>query len=65
MQRIRPDYYDRFTCIADRCTITCCQEWKIAVDTDTNRKWKKVCPPDTVKEQKKNRLGFPTNGLLV
>ena len=67
MQRIRPDYYDRFTCIADRCTITCCQEWKIAVDTDTNRKWKKVCPPDTVKEQKKNLSAYTTKkeGLRV
>lgn len=67
MQRIRPDYYDRFTCIADQCTITCCQEWKIAVDADTNRKWKKVCPPDTVKEQKKNLSAYTTKkeGLRV
>ena len=42
MKRIRPDYYDKFTCIADQCTITCCQEWKIGVDADTNRKWKKI-----------------------
>lgn len=41
MKRIRPDYYDKFTCIADQCSITCCQEWKIGVDADTNRKWKK------------------------
>ena len=34
MKRIRPDYYDKFTCIADQCTITCCQEWKIGVDTE-------------------------------
>lgn len=42
MKRIRPDYYDKFTCIADQCSITCCQEWKIGVDADTNRKWKKI-----------------------
>ena len=30
MERIKPNYYDRFTCIADKCTFTCCQEWKIA-----------------------------------
>ena len=41
MERIKPNYYDRFTCIADKCTFTCCQEWKIAVDNETNRKWKK------------------------
>ena len=26
MKRIRPDYYDKFACIADQCSITCCQE---------------------------------------
>ena len=25
MKRIRPDYYDKFACIADQCSITCCQ----------------------------------------
>ena len=25
MKRIRPDYYDKFTCIADQCSITCCR----------------------------------------
>ena len=49
-----PDYYSKFTCIADRCPITCCQEWKIGVDADTNRKWKKLQAPETVPEQKKN-----------
>ena len=47
-KKIRPDYYDEFGCIAGQCPITCCQEWKIAVDVDTNRRWKKVLPPDTM-----------------
>lgn len=47
-KKIRPDYYDEFSCIAGQCPITCCQEWKIAVDADTNRRWKKVFPPDTM-----------------
>lgn len=34
--------YDAFQCIADQCPITCCQEWKIAVDEDTFEKWKTV-----------------------
>ena len=38
-KKIRPDYYDEFSCIAGQCPITCCQEWKIAVDADTNRRW--------------------------
>ena len=51
MKRIRSDYYDKFTCIADQCSITCCQEWKIGVDADTNRKWKKIFPPEDVLPQ--------------
>ena len=39
-KEIKTDYYDSFTCIADKCSFTCCQEWKIAVDDDTYIKWK-------------------------
>lgn len=60
MKRIRPDYYDKFTCIADQCSITCCQEWKIGVDADTNRKWKKIFPPEDVLPQKKNLSAYTT-----
>lgn len=42
MKNYQPDYYNNFKCIADKCSITCCQEWKIAVDDATNRKWKKL-----------------------
>lgn len=28
----RPDYYDEFACIADRCKNTCCARWEIDVD---------------------------------
>ena len=38
-KEIKLDYYDTFTCIADKCSFTCCQEWKIAVDDDTYKKW--------------------------
>ena len=42
MKNYQPDYYNNFKCIADKCSITCCQEWKIAVDDATNRKWRKL-----------------------
>ena len=45
MTQIRSDYYDRFSCTADQCPITCCQEWKISVDEHTNKCWKKLAPP--------------------
>ena len=61
MKRIRPDYYEKFPCIAGLCSITCCQEWKIAVDADTNRKWKKLLPPQDVTPQKKNLSAYTTN----
>lgn len=38
-KEIKTDYYDTFTCIADKCSFTCCQDWKIAVDDDTYKKW--------------------------
>jgi lysine-N-methylase len=41
-KEIKPNYYDDFTCIADKCSFTCCQEWKIAVDDDTYTKWKNL-----------------------
>ena len=57
---LTPDYFDKFTCTADKCPITCCQEWKIAVDADTNRRWKKLLPPDTVPECRKNLSAYTT-----
>jgi len=49
---IKPDYYDSFTCIADKCSFTCCREWKIAVDDDTYKKWKGL----SLTNQKNNYL---------
>ena len=30
-----PDYYEKFSCIADRCEDTCCAGWEIDVDDDS------------------------------
>lgn len=54
----KPDYYDKFTCIADKCTITCCQEWKISIDTKTNLSWKKLLPPDGMAKSRKNLSSY-------
>ena len=48
MLTIYPDYYKQFTCIADTCPITCCQEWKIYVDNTTKKKWKTLSAPDSM-----------------
>ena len=34
--------YDTFRCSADRCPFTCCQQWKISVDEETEARWKKM-----------------------
>ena len=58
MKRIRPDFYNEFHCIADSCTITCCQEWKIAVDPDTQTgNGKKFLPP--LMYRNKKRISVP------
>jgi len=39
-QEIKIKNYDEFKCIAGECSLTCCQEWRIAVDEKTKKKWK-------------------------
>lgn len=42
-----PDYYDEFTCIADKCSDTCCSGWQIVIN-------------DEYLEKYKNKDNFPT-----
>lgn len=66
MKKYQPDYYNKFKCIADKCSITCCQEWKIAVDEATNRKWKKLSA-DKVSGKNENLSSYTcyNDGSLV
>lgn len=45
MKTYYPSYYKNFVCIADKCPITCCQEWKINIDDATYKHWCQVTPP--------------------
>lgn len=45
---VKPDYYDDFACIADRCTFSCCNDWTITVDEETCEKWKNLPLPDSM-----------------
>ncbi|SFG42721.1 flagellin lysine-N-methylase [Oribacterium sp. WCC10] len=47
---IKPDYYDDFHCIGGSCSFTCCQEWKIAVDPETKKRWRSINAPEGLKE---------------
>ena len=35
MLYVKPDYYDKFSCIADKCEATCCAGWQIVIDEDS------------------------------
>ena len=45
---IEPDFYNDFHCIGGQCSFTCCKEWKIAVDPETKKRWRKLSVPETV-----------------
>lgn len=49
---MKPKYYDRFACLADRCSFTCCREWKIGVDDKTAKLWQRTESPDGGKLKK-------------
>ena len=41
----KPDYFDRFQCIADRCPDSCCHEWDVQVDADSAARFRKMEGP--------------------
>ncbi len=47
---IEPDFYNDFHCIGGQCSFTCCKEWKIAVDPETKKRWRKLNVAETVLE---------------
>ncbi len=36
----KPDYYEEFHCIADRCEATCCAGWQIVIDEDSLERYR-------------------------
>ncbi|MBQ3183573.1 MAG: flagellin lysine-N-methylase [Clostridia bacterium] len=43
MKTTRPDYYDKFKCIADRCRDSCCIGWEIDIDPETLKIYEHEC----------------------
>lgn len=39
---IRPWFYDKFVCIADRCTDNCCRGWEIDIDEPAMERFRGV-----------------------
>lgn len=42
MKLYAPKYYEKFVCIADRCSHSCCIGWEIDIDRETAEKYKKM-----------------------
>ncbi len=39
MISVKPDFYDKFVCIADKCRHSCCIGWEIDIDRDSAEKY--------------------------
>ncbi|MDO5544475.1 MAG: flagellin lysine-N-methylase [Eubacteriales bacterium] len=42
MNVTKPDYFDRFRCLAGSCPDSCCKEWEVHVDHDTAALYQKL-----------------------
>lgn len=42
MKNTYPDYYHKFSCVANQCEATCCAGWQIVVDEESLKKYAKV-----------------------
>lgn len=42
MLYIKPEYFDQFKCIADKCSESCCKGWQIVIDEVSLDKYKNV-----------------------
>ena len=42
MLQVKPDFYDDFICIADKCHHSCCLGWEIDIDDESLRRFMAV-----------------------
>lgn len=42
MFTVKPDFYDKFKCIADKCTDSCCIGWEIDIDDASLEKYNEI-----------------------
>ena len=62
MLYVRPDYYDKFKCVADRCEATCCAGWQIVIDEAALLRYKSES--GEYGETLRNRIDF-AEGVFV
>lgn len=39
---LMPEYFKNFSCIGSECEDTCCKEWRISIDKETYKKYRKI-----------------------
>ena len=42
MKITKPDYFDRFRCIAGACPDSCCKEWAVEVHPDSAKMYRSL-----------------------
>lgn len=56
MLYIKPDYYNKFKCTADKCEATCCAGWQIVIDDDSLERYEKE--PSVYGDVLRNRIDW-------
>ena len=66
MNIYKPDYYDRFRCIAGACPDSCCKEWDVQVDDVSARYYRSLTGPlgDRLREVLKEEDGETVMTIL-
>ena len=54
MLTFKPDYFDRFRCIADKCPDSCCKEWEVQVDDNAAAYYRSL--PDSLGDRLRETL---------
>lgn len=62
MKQIVPNYYNKFKCIADKCSHNCCIGWEIEIDNDTYNFYKTI--GGTIGEKIKKHTQINTDGSI-
>ncbi len=59
MKLVKPDFYDRFRCLAGACPDGCCHEWEVDIDDDTAARYLALEGPlgDRLRQVLKGSLG--------
>lgn len=63
MKIVKPNYFDEFYCLADKCKNTCCKNWEIEIDSKSLLKYSNTCELKNIDDysiKKNNNFIFKT-----